>query len=354
MRYINHKTVYIKNPDTNEYEGLPALRGEQGLPGTDVASIHVGEDEPTNENCVAWITPDGSSSINLPEINDGEINAVDTWSSEKINNEFNNQTAILTTEIQQRDRVVNLLDNSDFRAAHFIAQAGLNGLHGTTKYVGDRWISWSADATFADGYITPGSPIDQRIALNMVDLNKTYTVAFCLADGTIKVASALLTTGVGSYAFGMHAIAESSHVRIRLMTNFSIRWAALYEGAYTADTLPEYQPKGYAMELAECQRYYYQSWTDSIGPAGIITRQSMSPTRLASVEMPVAMRVNPTITICNSNGIAGAIKDWDDSTVISGITTVYASNKNFVPASVEGKLTAGQWYSFHYSASADL
>ena len=36
-----------------------------------------------------------------------------------------------------------------------------------------------------------------------------------------------------------------------------MRWAALYEGEYTADTLPPYVPKGYAEELAECQRYYF-------------------------------------------------------------------------------------------------
>ena len=35
-----------------------------------------------------------------------------------------------------------------------------------------------------------------------------------------------------------------------------VRWAALYEGEYTAETLPPYVPKGYAAELAECLRYY--------------------------------------------------------------------------------------------------
>lgn len=36
----------------------------------------------------------------------------------------------------------------------------------------------------------------------------------------------------------------------------SYKWAALYEGEYTADTLPEYRSKGYSIELLECQRYY--------------------------------------------------------------------------------------------------
>lgn len=35
-----------------------------------------------------------------------------------------------------------------------------------------------------------------------------------------------------------------------------VQWAALYEGEYTAETLPPYVPKGYAVELAECLRYY--------------------------------------------------------------------------------------------------
>lgn len=38
--------------------------------------------------------------------------------------------------------------------------------------------------------------------------------------------------------------------------SISARWAAMYKGSYDASTLPAYQPKGYAAELAECQRYY--------------------------------------------------------------------------------------------------
>ena len=36
-----------------------------------------------------------------------------------------------------------------------------------------------------------------------------------------------------------------------------IEWMALYEGTYTADTLPEYVEPGYAQELLECKRYYF-------------------------------------------------------------------------------------------------
>ena len=151
----------------------------------------------------------------------------------------------------------NLLDNSDF--SNPIAQAGLNGIHGSTKYVCDRWISWDADATFGSGYITPGSPTDQHVSKDVIDINKTYTAAICLSDGTIKVASGTFANGFGSYATGIYCMKQSDssiYVTVRLNTGNNIRWAALYEGSYTADTLPDYVPKGYAAELAECMRYF--------------------------------------------------------------------------------------------------
>ena len=46
-----------------------------------------------------------------------------------------------------------------------------------------------------------------------------------------------------------------------------IFWAALYEGTYTADTLPPYVPKGYAAEMMECQRYYHLYATSTARPS---------------------------------------------------------------------------------------
>ena len=55
---------------------------------------------------------------------------------------------------------------------------------------------------------------------------------------------------------------RSSYQVSRLVLNVGasvlVEWIALYEGEYTAETLPEYQPKGYGAELLECQRYYYR------------------------------------------------------------------------------------------------
>lgn len=149
----------------------------------------------------------------------------------------------------------NLLDNSDF--SHPIAQAGQNAMHGANKYVCDRWITWEQeDATFSNGAITLSSLIDQNVDISFFDTSKRYTIAIGLADGTISTNTGLLSDNIGTYVsacfFGKHI----DRWFARIGGGQTVKWAALYEGSYTADTLPPYTPKGYAAELAECQRYY--------------------------------------------------------------------------------------------------
>ena len=100
----------------------------------------------------------------------------------------------------------NLLDNSNF--SNPIAQAGLNGMHGSKKYVCDRWISHDANATFGGNYIRPGSPIDQHLSKTVIDINKTYTAAFCYADGKIKAESGTFSNGFGSDALGIYCMKQ--------------------------------------------------------------------------------------------------------------------------------------------------
>lgn len=186
-------------------------------------------------------------------------------------------------------RVQNLLDNSDFRAGSVIAQAGTNGTHGSTKYPLDRWISWSQDIVQSDGYITPGSPIDQYIESYKIDPSATYTAAVGFADGTKQVVSGNFTTGFGSKASGCLycATASSGKPYVRMQTGFNICWAALYEGAYTAETLPAYVYKGYAAELAECQRYFRK----------VINAQGYVSAVSAYMFLPYTMRALPSVTI---------------------------------------------------------
>lgn len=211
MRHISHKTVYIKNPDTNEYEGLPALRGEPGLPGIDVASIHVGEEEPTNENCVAWITPEGSSSVNLPEINDGEINAVDTWSSQKINDSINS---------------LNLkngsLNNDSLRQVSASSETETYSLGECAVALGNRTVA-SGDYSYAEGSGTTASG-DISHAEGEGTTASEYTAH---AEGNQTVAS-----GFGSHAEGCLTNATGIYSHTEGHGTVATGWAQHVQGTY--------------------------------------------------------------------------------------------------------------------------
>ena len=134
-------------------------------------------------------------------------------------------------------------------------------------------------------------------------------------------------------------------------------WAALYEGSYTADTLPPYVPKGYTAELAECQRYYYQSFSGStaIGWDGAIIREAISVNRIADVSFPQTMRIEkPTITLYSPvSGNANKVSEYLSDTDIDA-KAGYRSRYRFMLTREASEFEIGKHYSMHYTVSADL
>ena len=180
--------------------------------------------------------------------------------------------------------VYNLLDNSDF--VHPVAQAGVNGAHGATGYAVDRWnrTSGATVSQAADGLKIVSDKtswtagIQQRIEAKRFAGVMTFAVR-----GVFPVACRLFVyIGSGTTNFGTAYFQGDAAERTLVLkltkpdgltgdevvnvyispdtgstgTAAVVRWAALYEGEYTAETLPPYVPKGYAAELAECLRYY--------------------------------------------------------------------------------------------------
>lgn len=178
----------------------------------------------------------------------------------------------------------NLLDNSDF--VHPVAQAGVNGAHGATGYAVDRWnrTSGATVSQAADGLKIVSDKtswtagIQQRIEAKRFSNVMTFAVR-----GVFPVACRLFVyIGSGTTNFGQAYFQGDAAERTLVLkltkpdgltgdevvnvyispdtgstgTAAVVRWAALYEGEYTAETLPPYVPKGYAAELAECLRYY--------------------------------------------------------------------------------------------------
>lgn len=180
----------------------------------------------------------------------------------------------------------NLMDNSDF--TNLIAQAGIGGKHGTVTYAADRWILDSGTVSYTAGV---GLTLNGTILQKLEFLPTGETSAFVgTASGDASI----------SYADGAVTITSSGGV---------IAWAALYSGAYTDATKPEYRYKGYAMELAECQRYYRRFADSYMALSGYVT----SSTTSIQLNTPYAvkMRITPTVTFIGTlvaRGISGYVE----------------------------------------------
>ena len=190
----------------------------------------------------------------------------------------------------------NLLDNSDFRnPVNQRGQASYT-LNAWSGYCIDRWRAGQKTTTITvnDGGCTLSGEIFQILDQNghAKNLNgKTVTIA-AKVNGSIGCASGNIAfAGVWTQFAGFnipggrcYICADGNNVlSIGLISDdtVTVEWAALYEGEYTAETLPEYRCKGYGAELAECQRYY----------------QIRSANNIAAVDMRPTMRLSsPTIT----------------------------------------------------------
>ena len=197
-------------------------------------------------------------------------------------------------------RVVNLLDNSWF--VNPINQRGETSYQGIgyKKYTIDRWLTWcNEDVTISvtkEGVVIPsGGHLIQTVNPDFIKIGSHYTMAAKKSDGSLLVAN-----GVGGQGFGNidsvvgEWLSDLKTYNVYLYGG-AYEWVALYEGEYTADTLPLYQPKGYAAELAECQRYYFTMPNDPFANGQTI---GAGNAMMFSIQTPVAMRVNePTLDL---------------------------------------------------------
>ena len=198
---------------------------------------------------------------------------------------------------------VNLLDNSDF--TNPVNQRDVSIGNTPDQYFIDRW-KFNRNMDDATYQLVPGTGIkfgagtwlSQFIPLTQAQMdNKTYTIAVWLADGTVWV-QPVLFTAQDSYVsapwnnqgFGTWFTDESWRITLSNLPACTIKHIALYEGEYTAETLPEYRSKGYGAELAECLRYFqtFNSRVRNIPGSGSVIAYPMS--------FNVPMRIRPTVT----------------------------------------------------------
>lgn len=187
----------------------------------------------------------------------------------------------------------NLLDNSDFRNP--VNQRGQSSYSFGSwgGYTIDRWYVGSdgADITFHTDGIHLTKTIIQPIENASRLEDKVITIAAKIngevlcGSGTVKYDSTwsrIIYVERDSFDIFAEATNDKALTAgVHSNQQGTVEWAALYEGEYTADALPEYRCKGYGAELAECQRYY----------------QIRSANNIAAVDMRPTMRLSsPTIT----------------------------------------------------------
>lgn len=259
----------------------------------------------------------------------------------------------------------NLLDNSDFRNP--VNQRGqMNYENLSYQFFVDRWkgnnVSYNVGTRIVTVTNSSNGKFYQYVPTDKVTYGKKVTFAVCIngevftVNGTfgeyVETANkySILKIWGGSssdeaFAFEINFQGQSVGYAVE------IDWAALYEGEYTAETLPEYQPKGYGVELAECMRYYYRNYYGEMPQAGFASLYAPLSGRTISVMFPTPMRVTPTITLYNPiTGHSGCVANWaTDADVIANV--VYSNEHNFI---VGGDMTEGQMIAYNYEASADL
>ena len=151
--------------------------------------------------------------------------------------------------------VRNLLDNSYF--TNPVNQRGLNSYSGLFANCIDRWliyqISGQAYIHIENGYIrlVPGKSLHDWALMQDFPVGTftagTYTLAYCDVDGNITINNNPIYEDNDLYSGEV-----VQRVKLYGTEETCLKWAALYEGEYTVETLPEYQPKSYAEEIVAC------------------------------------------------------------------------------------------------------
>lgn len=187
----------------------------------------------------------------------------------------------------------SLLDNGDFAAP--VNQRGADSYSGA-GYTIDRWklLDSSAGLTVGTGSVTISS--GKLVQVIPGSLSGMHTLAAMTGDGVLHLYAADIgQTLATSGKLGMGQDTDGSSV-VSLGTGTYI-WSALYAGAYTADSLPPFVPKGYAAELAQCQRYYYRLTPRTASyPYAFGYCDSATQARLCMALPQTMVSGNPTLT----------------------------------------------------------
>lgn len=250
---------------------------------------------------------------------------------------------------------VNLLDNSDFRNP--VNQRGETSYKKSANggYTIDRWAAYQYDNVqlelTEEGlslYSWIYQPIDEITAARYAD--KAVTVAV-MVDGVIYCSSGTVvrngsrnTTAVRSFSKGRIVLTQEAngqmHFALGLTRAAVVSWCALYPGAFTADNLPDYRPKGYGVELAECRRYY---------SGNLLLNTMRTGGDYFALGLTHNMRATPTLTLLG-------LHPWGSETITTGLepTEVGLTDRQLQYVRLPDVAGSVQWGTMELTLTADL
>lgn len=272
--------------------------------------------------------------------------------------QLENQLDRLNNAVQRRDRVWNLLDNSDFRNP--VNQRGNTSVTSSWGYIIDRWVTPAVSEATPISVSANGVTLQNAKGTSTMSLrqhienvpNGTYTAAayingfvclrvFALTDGTI--ANGAFVNHSGSQIYIDYS-GSSLRFYLQAFAGYDItcEWAALYKGEYTAETLPAYMPKGYTAELMECQRYFWRCMNtyhaEGIGYAYSNTQfrgYIVTPQTLRSENLTMAAATGDTtsygIKVCLNSGKS-----------VAPTAATIRSTPNRIMITLTGSFTSGE------------
>lgn len=213
----------------------------------------------------------------------------------------------------KRATVHNILDNSYFRdRSQIVNQRGFAGgaPSADNVYVIDRWktqqnAAKNIEINFSDSgliiHVSTGlAGIAQRIPTPKTDVTFAAKVNGKIVSVHTEPGEDASVKTDDNVLLYVEWLDDVLQVIIRNTgeeaNTYTVEWAALYEGEYTAETLPPYVPKGYSAELMECQRYFRRL---NIRAAGVMPTTTTGYINLDELSN---MRINPTVVFENYNG----------------------------------------------------
>ena len=334
------------------------LRFNTGDPIVSYSVARMGIDGTGSVSSVAGVSPDATGNVTLAAadvgalaVSGGDMTGAINMNGQPISGlnmpTANDHVANMGFVNQQVKKAAprNFLDDSDF--TNLIAQAGILGKHGKEKYFADRWVASSANLIYdkSSRIITfPSDEMSQiRQAVSGRIPGKTVTLAIKASNvnGKVSLSESGAQSGHADVqiqnGITTHTFTAGDDFNVVVWSNsgasICIDWLALYEGEYTAENLPEYQPKGYGAELLECMRYYRKIARNNYClyySGGVCTSETTINFALC-IDPP--MRIAPTVLFnggfaVNSSSFQSATLNANDRTP-DGVT-ILATTENMV------------------------